>query len=61
MALGASGGKDSTVLAHIISLLNKRHEYDLFYAMIAVCNPFERLANQSMHEQLRTKAVVAIN
>lgn len=27
VALGASGGKDSTVLAHIISLLNKRHKY----------------------------------
>lgn len=26
VALGASGGKDSTVLAHIVSLLNERHK-----------------------------------
>jgi cytoplasmic tRNA 2-thiolation protein 1 len=27
VALGASGGKDSTVLAHMMNLLNKRHKY----------------------------------
>lgn len=27
IALGASGGKDSTVLIHVINELNKRHDY----------------------------------
>lgn len=27
VALGASGGKDSTVLAHMMDLLNDRHKY----------------------------------
>jgi hypothetical protein len=27
VALGASGGKDSTVLAHMMKLLNERHKY----------------------------------
>lgn len=27
VALGASGGKDSTVLAHIMNILNERYEY----------------------------------
>ncbi len=26
VAIGASGGKDSTVLAHMMTLLNARHE-----------------------------------
>ncbi len=26
VAIGASGGKDSTVLAHLMTLLNKRYE-----------------------------------
>jgi cytoplasmic tRNA 2-thiolation protein 1 len=29
VAIGASGGKDSTVLAHLLTLLNKRHKYEL--------------------------------
>ena len=27
VAIGASGGKDSTVLAHMMQLLNERHKY----------------------------------
>ncbi len=29
VAIGASGGKDSTVLAHVLSVLNDRHDYGL--------------------------------
>lgn len=29
VAIGASGGKDSTVLAHVLSVLNERHKYGI--------------------------------
>jgi cytoplasmic tRNA 2-thiolation protein 1 len=29
IAMGASGGKDSTVLMHVMVTLNKRHNYGL--------------------------------
>ena len=29
VAIGASGGKDSTVLAHVMTTLNKRYDYGL--------------------------------
>ena len=29
VAIGASGGKDSTVLAHVLTTLNKRYNYGL--------------------------------
>jgi cytoplasmic tRNA 2-thiolation protein 1 len=29
IAIGASGGKDSTVLAHVLTTLNKRYNYGL--------------------------------
>jgi cytoplasmic tRNA 2-thiolation protein 1 len=32
----ASGGKDSTVLAHVMSLLNKRHDYGLELVLLSV-------------------------
>lgn len=36
VAVGASGGKDSTVLAYILSLLNKRHDYGLDLRLLSV-------------------------
>lgn len=36
VAIGASGGKDSTVLAYILSLLNKRHAYGLDLFLLSV-------------------------
>eukprot|EP00892_Ulva_mutabilis_P002256 jgi/Ulvmu1/12030/UM083_0043.1 len=36
VALGASGGKDSTVLAHIVSLLNERHDYGLKLWLLSI-------------------------
>lgn len=36
VAIGASGGKDSTVLAHILSLLNCRHHYGLDLFLLSV-------------------------
>lgn len=36
VAIGASGGKDSTVLAFVLSLLNKRHDYGLDLFLLSV-------------------------
>lgn len=36
VAIGASGGKDSTVLAYILSLLNRRHSYGLDLFLLSV-------------------------
>ncbi|CAM4719244.1 unnamed protein product [Leuciscus chuanchicus] len=36
VAIGASGGKDSTVLAHVMKLLNERYEYGLNLMLLSV-------------------------
>lgn len=36
MAIGASGGKDSTVLAYIMKLLNERHSYGLKLELLSI-------------------------
>ncbi|KAH9608365.1 hypothetical protein KSS87_019206 [Heliosperma pusillum] len=36
VAIGASGGKDSTVLAYVLSKLNQRHNYDLDLFLLSV-------------------------
>lgn len=36
IAIGASGGKDSTVLAHIMKLLNERHDYGLKLILLSI-------------------------
>ncbi|RYG54942.1 hypothetical protein EON66_06500 [archaeon] len=34
--VGASGGKDSTVLAHVLTLLNERHDYGLNLILLSI-------------------------
>jgi len=36
LAICISGGKDSTVLAHVLSKLNKKHEYGLKLFFLAI-------------------------
>ena len=36
IAIGASGGKDSTVLAHIMKTLNDRHDYGLNLVLLSI-------------------------
>lgn len=36
VAIGASGGKDSTVLAHVLNELNKRYDYGLDLFLLSV-------------------------
>jgi cytoplasmic tRNA 2-thiolation protein 1 len=36
VAIAASGGKDSTVLAHTMTLLNKRHDYGVDFFLLSI-------------------------
>lgn len=36
VAIGASGGKDSTVLAHVMTTLNKRYDYGLDLFLLSI-------------------------
>lgn len=36
IAIGVSGGKDSSVLLHVLNLLNCRHNYNVNLVMIAI-------------------------
>lgn len=36
VAIGASGGKDSTVLAHVMTTLNKRYDYGLNLELLSI-------------------------
>jgi len=36
VAIGASGGKDSTVLAHVMKTLNERHDYGLNLILLSI-------------------------
>ncbi|CAF4117613.1 unnamed protein product, partial [Rotaria magnacalcarata] len=36
IAVAASGGKDSTVLAHVLKLLNERHSYGLKLVLLSI-------------------------
>lgn len=36
IALGASGGKDSTVLIHVMKLLNERYQYGLDLVLLSI-------------------------
>ena len=36
VAMGASGGKDSTVLMHVMSTLNQRYNYELNLELVSV-------------------------
>lgn len=36
IAIGASGGKDSTVLIHVMSLLNQKYDYGLELYLLSI-------------------------
>jgi cytoplasmic tRNA 2-thiolation protein 1 len=36
VAIGASGGKDSTVLAYVLNLLNARHQYNISLQLLSI-------------------------
>jgi cytoplasmic tRNA 2-thiolation protein 1 len=36
IAIGTSGGKDSTVVAHLLNKLNKKYKYGVDFYMLAI-------------------------
>lgn len=55
VAIGASGGKDSTVLAYVLSLLNKRHDYGLDLFLLSVDEGITGYRDDSLEAVQRNK------
>jgi cytoplasmic tRNA 2-thiolation protein 1 len=56
VAVGASGGKDSTVLAYILGLLNKRHDYGLDLRLLSVDEGISGYRDDSLATVKRNEA-----
>uniref|UniRef100_A0A914DN93 Cytoplasmic tRNA 2-thiolation protein 1 n=1 Tax=Acrobeloides nanus TaxID=290746 RepID=A0A914DN93_9BILA len=50
IAIGVSGGKDSTVLAHILYNLNKRHDYGLELVLLCIDEGIKGYRDDSIRE-----------
>lgn len=50
LAIGVSGGKDSTVLAHILHNLNKRYDYGLELILICIDEGIRGYRDHSIRE-----------
>ncbi|CAN8067273.1 unnamed protein product [Agarophyton chilense] len=55
VAIGASGGKDSTVLAYVLSLLNRRHSYRLDLFLLSVDEGISGYRDDSLAAVQRNK------
>ncbi|PXF43372.1 Cytoplasmic tRNA 2-thiolation protein 1 [Gracilariopsis chorda] len=55
VAIGASGGKDSTVLAYVLSLLNRRHSYGLDLFLLSVDEGISGYRDDSLAAVQRNK------
>ncbi len=56
IAIGVSGGKDSTVLAHILHTLNNRHDLGLNLALICIDEGITGYRDDSIREVHKNKA-----
>ena len=50
VAIGVSGGKDSTVLAHTMNILNQRHDYGLELYLVCIDEGIEGYRDASIRE-----------
>lgn len=55
VAIGASGGKDSTVLAYILSLLNRQHDYGLDLFLLSIDEGISGYRDDSLSTVHRNK------
>lgn len=55
MAIGASGGKDSTVLAHVIKTLNDRYQYGLNLFLLSIDEGITGYRDDSLETVKRNK------
>ena len=60
VGIGASGGKDSTVLAYIMKLLNERHDYGLDLYLISVDEGIKGYRDDSLETVKRNEVQYAI-
>lgn len=56
VAIGASGGKDSTVLAYVMKVLNERHNYDLDLFLVSVDEGIKGYRDDSLEAVKQHKA-----
>lgn len=60
VAIGASGGKDSTVLAYIMKLLNDRHDYGLDLVLLSIDEGISGYRDDSLKTVERNKVQYGI-
>ena len=60
VAIGASGGKDSTVLIHLLDLLNKRHNYGLELTLLSIDEGIRGYRDDSLECVKRNQAVYGL-
>jgi len=55
VAIGVSGGKDSTVLAHTMHILNQRHDYGLELFLVCIDEGIQGYRDHSIKEVLKNE------
>ena len=60
VAIGASGGKDSTVLAHVLYELNKRHQLHLNLVLVAIDEGIDGYRDLSLERVKETAATLSL-
>lgn len=55
MAIAVSGGKDSTVLAHVMTTLNKKHNYGLDLCLLSIDEGITGYRDDSLETVKRNK------
>ncbi|VVT56440.1 uncharacterized protein SAPINGB_P005059 [Magnusiomyces paraingens] len=55
VAIGASGGKDSTVLAHVMKTLNERHKYGVKFVLLSIDEGIHGYRDDSLETVKRNK------
>nr|WCZ58483.1 tRNA 2-thiolation protein 1 [Andalucia godoyi] len=60
VAIGASGGKDSTVLAHVLHLLNQKHSYGIELILVSIDEGITGYRDDSLECVKRNQAVYGL-
>lgn len=60
VAIGASGGKDSTVLAYVMKLLNERHDYGVELVLLSIDEGIQGYRDDSLETVKRNKIQYAL-
>ncbi|WFC96736.1 cytosolic thiouridylase subunit Ctu1 [Malassezia brasiliensis] len=60
VAIGASGGKDSTVLAHVMKTLNERYDYGLHLILLSIDEGITGYRDDSLETVKRNQAQYAM-